>query len=168
LKNVRASEVFNAMNLVLEGENTPARWELKMNGHRPTAVLRYLPDLLPRNPLMQATPAEPPKRMVYFVGDLLVDEKSGGMNMEQLVDTVSQVYQMSFGNGQKGRPNRLQFHKDAELLVFTGTKDEVDFIQSTLSAMRNKAQMQRRSKAQQRPDPKPAETVPNPESPAPK
>ena len=139
LKHVTASEVFNAMNLVLEGENTPVRWELKMNGNRPTAVLRYLPDLLPRNPLMQAN-LEPPKRMVYFVGDLLLDEPSGGMNMEQLFDTITQVYRMSFGN----RPNRLQFHKDAQLLVFTGAADEIDFIQSTLTAMRNKAQMQRR------------------------
>ena len=48
LKNVTASEVFNAMNIVFETENTPLRWELRMNGNRPAAVLYVLPDLLPR------------------------------------------------------------------------------------------------------------------------
>jgi len=44
LKNVRASEFFNAMNLLFETENRPFRWQLLMNGNRPTAVLRVLPE----------------------------------------------------------------------------------------------------------------------------
>jgi hypothetical protein len=158
LKNVSASEVFNAMNLVLEGENTPARWELKMNGNRPTAVLRYLPDLLPRNPVMQAR-EEPMRRSITFVGDLLGDEKAGGMSIEELVKTISEVYEMSFGkirnlqNGSRqnpiGKPDLLQFHKEAQLIIVNGTTDQIGFIQSTLSAIRSKVQqvqmqMQRR------------------------
>src|SRR5258706_14117289 len=75
LKNVTASEAFNAMNLVFETENQPLRWELKMNGNRPTAVLRVLIDL------MAAYGDRPPERMIYFVGDLIGDEKTGGMTM---------------------------------------------------------------------------------------
>src|SRR5258706_1968478 len=77
LKNVTASEAFNAMNLVFETENQPLRWELKMNGNRPTAVLRVLIDL------MAAYGDRPPERMIYFVGDLISNEKTGGMTMEQ-------------------------------------------------------------------------------------
>ena len=34
LRNVTASEVFNAMNLLFENNHTPLRWELKLNGRR--------------------------------------------------------------------------------------------------------------------------------------
>jgi len=52
----------------------------------------------------------------YFVGDLLGDEKSGGLTMEQLVKTVSEVYEMSYG---PPRTPVLQFHKQAQLLILT-------------------------------------------------
>jgi len=135
LKNVTASEVFNAMNLVLEGENIPYRWELKLNGKRPTAMLRVLPQLLPAVAI--PPPPRPPTRMIYFVGDLIGDEKSGGMTMERLVTTVSEVYQMSYGQ-TKGV---LQFHKEAQLLIVTGATDQIQFVQNTLSALRQKAQL---------------------------
>jgi hypothetical protein len=138
LKNVTASEVFNAMNLVFEGENTPFRWELKMNGKRPTAVLRVLPQLLP--PVAVPPPPPPPARLVYFVGDLIDDEKMGGMTMERLVKTVSEIYEMSYGQSK----GALQFHKEAQLLVFTGTGDQIQFVQQTLSALRAKAQAMRK------------------------
>ncbi len=132
LKNVRASEVFHAMNLLFETENTPCRWELKMNGTRPIALLRVLPELLP---LAAPSPPPPPTiRMVYFVGDLIGDEKSGGMTIEQLVKTVSEVYQMSYGPSK----GVLQFHKEAQLLIVTGTSDQSNFVQQTLSALRGK------------------------------
>ena len=139
LKNVTASEVFNAMNLVFEGQNMPCRWELILNGKRPTAILRMLPGVSPA----AAQPA-PTTRLVYFVGDLIGDEKSGGMTMERLVKTVSEVYQMSYG-GAKGM---IQFHKDAQLLVVTGTADEVRFIQETLAAMRGKVRVDQSKAAQ--------------------
>jgi hypothetical protein len=141
LKNVRASEIFNAMNLVLEGENNPVRWELKMNGARPIALLRYLPDLLPQH--VKPPAPEPPKRMIYFVGDLLGDEKSGGMSIEQLVKTISEVYDMSYGKAQHGK--QLQFHKEAQLLIVNGTAEHITFVQDTLRALRQKAQMDRQA-----------------------
>ena len=145
LKNVRASEVFNAMNLVFEAEQTPYRWELKLNGNRPTAMLRVLPQFL-RIPTPEPSPP-PQLRMIYFVGDLIDDTKPGGMTMDQLVKTVSDVYKMSYGDSK----GVIQFHKDAQLLIVNGTGDQIEFIQQTLSALRDKA---RRSLSSQ---PKPAE-----------
>src|SRR5207244_717026 len=118
LKNVTASEVFHAMNLVFEAQNTPVRWELRMNGSRPAALLRVVRALVPPS----NTPPTPPKearRMVFFVGELLADDKSGGMTMDQLFKTVSEVFQMSY----KDAKGVLQYHKEAQLLVVTGTND---------------------------------------------
>jgi hypothetical protein len=150
LKNVTASEVFNAMNLLFETENTPLRWELKMNGKRPTALLRVLAQPSPKNPppVIDPTtglPMPPPetKRGVYFVGNLLGDEKSGGMTMEQLVQTLSEVHQMSFGS-----EGGLQFHKQAQLVIVTGTDAEIEFIGNTLTALKQKEELDAVRKAQ--------------------
>src|SRR5262245_3492194 len=124
---------FSASNFMFMASPAPVRWELKMNGNRPTAMLRVLPQLL-RIP--DPEPPPPPQtRMVYFVGDLVSGEKPGGMTMEQLVKTVSDVYKMSYGE-PKGV---VQFHKDAQLLIVTGTGDQIGFVQQTLSALREKA-----------------------------
>ena len=83
---------------------------------------------------VREAPPDPPKRMIYFVGDLIGDDKSGGMTMEQLVRTVSEVYQMSYGTSPPDISKHLQFHKEAQLLIFTGTIEQVNFIQATISA----------------------------------
>jgi hypothetical protein len=141
LRNVTASEVFNAMNLVFMTENRPVRWELRMNGNRPTVVLRVLPELMP--PALTKRGLPPTRRMVYFVGDLVDETRGGEWTMEKLVDTVSQVYQMSYGDSParaaKEMAHRLQFHKEAQLLVITGTEDQIEFIQQTLNALRAKS-----------------------------
>ena len=162
LKNVTASEVFNAMNLVFENDRTPLRWELKINGKRPTALLRVLAEPGPKNPppVIDPTtglPMPPPetKRGVYFVGNLLGDEKTGGMTMEQLVGTLSEVHQMSFGS-QGG----LQFHKQAQLVIVTGTDAEIEFIGNTLTALKQKEELDAVRNAQ----PKPAESKPKSEA----
>jgi len=148
LKNVTASEVFNAMNLVFENDRTPLRWELKINGKRPTALLRVLAE--PKNPplaiidpatglpVSAATPVLEPKRMVYFVGDLTGDAKSGGMTMEQIVKTVEEIWDMTYHE-----PGVVQFHKDAQLLIVSGTPDQIAFVQQTLGALRVKVQLDR-------------------------
>src|SRR5947209_780734 len=144
LKNVSVSEVFNAMNLFFESENNPLQWQLRMNGKRPVAILRVLPGLIPPvPPAMREPPREPEKRMVYFVGDLVGDEKTGSVPMEELVQRVSEVYQMSYGTSVRTGPHRLQFHKDAQLLILTGTPGQIEFIQETLAALRQKAEMER-------------------------
>jgi hypothetical protein len=153
LKNVTASEVFNAMNLVFENDRTPLRWELKLNGKRPTALLRVLAEPSPKYPPLaiidpttglpvQPAPSET-KRGVYFVGNLLGDEKSGGMTMEQLVQTLSEVRQIGFGP-----EGGLQFHKKAQLIIVTGTDDEITFIGNTLTALTQKKELDAARKAQ--------------------
>jgi len=134
LKNVTASEVFNAMNVVFEIENSPLRWELQMNGKRPIAVVRVTPAFVPAP---QLPLPEPPRRMIFFVGDLVGDEKSGGLPIEKLLATVEEIYQLSYGS----TGGVLRFHKDAQLLIITGTVDQIDFVQQTLVALREKAQL---------------------------
>jgi hypothetical protein len=71
---------------------------------------------------------------------LLGEEKPGGMGMtmQQLVKTVSEVYAMSYGPAT----GVVQFHKEAQLLIVTGTGDQIQFVQQTLSALREKARVQ--------------------------
>jgi len=134
LRNVSASEIFNAMNLMFEAENSPYRWELRMNGNRPVAILRVMPGLLPPQPPI---PTPPTSRSVQFVGDLLGDERgfSGGTAMEQLVRTVSDIYRKGMGDPE----GVIQFHKESQLLIVTGSPDQISFVQSTLAALREKA-----------------------------
>jgi hypothetical protein len=173
LKNVTATEVFNAMNMVFESENAPLRWELKMNGTRPLALLRVVPALFPQPAAAPpGAPSLPPvenKRMVFFVGDLVGDEKSGGMTMQQLFDTVCKVYDMGMGydpgNGSSPSRSDIKFHKEAQLLVVNSPADRIDFVQNTLAALRQKEQMTERTAAgsKTKPEaPKKAEAAPEP------
>lgn len=137
LKDVTASELFNAMNLIFENDKTPLQWELKVNGHRQLALLRVLVDPAPHD---APQPPPEPLRRIYFVGDLIGDEKNGGMTMDQIVKTITDVWQMAdTANG------RIQFHNEAQLLVVTGTPDEIQFVEQTLSALERKVELTRHS-----------------------
>jgi hypothetical protein len=127
LKNVTASELFNAMNLLFENDGTPLRWELKVNGNRQIVLLRLLTQPMPPAP---PPPAAAVERRVYFVGNLIGDEKSGGMSMEQIIKTVTDVWKMADASG-----GNIQFHKEAQLLVVSGTKSQIDFMEQTLKAL---------------------------------
>ena len=147
LNNVRASEIFNAMNLVFENDRTPLRWELKQpsdRAHRFTrwVQLRVLPEAAPQD-VPQTKPPEK-HRMVYFVGNLVGDEKSGGMTMEQLTKTILKIWPTELGNQPE---SILQFHQDAQLLVVNGTREQIDFVQQTLNALRQKWDFDRSQKA---------------------
>ena len=129
LRNVTASEVFGAMNLEFKDANVPFRWELTMNGRRPTALLRNVPTLL--------SPAPPQQRRVFFVGDL-ISGPFGSMTMPQIVQTTSDVWAKAYG--QSGV---IQFYDPAQLVIVTGTPDQIDFIEQTLVALRKKAELNR-------------------------
>lgn len=131
LRNVTASEIFNAMNLEWENENTPVRWQLVMNGSRPTAVLRVVPELLTHG--LPPPPAPEIKRMVFFVGNLLGSEKSGGMTLDQVVQTVETTYATVLNS----KPD-IHVSKDAQLLIISGTLDQVDFVKQILQALKEK------------------------------
>lgn len=143
LNNVRASDIFNAMNLVFENDRTPLRWELTQSvtpAHHVNrwVQLRVLPEASPAD-VPQAKPPET-HRMVYFVGNLLGDEKSGGMTMNQLVKTISNIWPLELGNQPE---SVFQIHEDAQLLIVNGTHDQLDFIQQTLQALKQKAEFGR-------------------------
>jgi hypothetical protein len=137
LKNVSASEIFNAMNLLFENNRTPLRWELKVNGHRQIALLRVLTEPNPQLPL-GATAGVEVKRRVYFVGNLIGDEKTGGMSMEQIIKTITDVWGMADASG-----GNIQFHKEAQLLVVIGTPGQIDFMEQTLKALEEKRDLRR-------------------------
>ena len=138
LKNVGAMDVFNAMNLMFENDQTPLRWELTSWG-RPLVQLRVLPTATPKpEPAPPPLPAET-QRQVIFVGNLLGDETSGGLTMAQIVKTISDIWPTDFGDVNKV----ISFHKEAQLLVLNGTRPQLDFIQQTLQALGRKADLAR-------------------------
>lgn len=135
LKDVNASELFSAMNLLFETDRTPLRWELKVVGNRQIALLRALQDI----PLNQAPePLNPPVRRIYFVGNLIGDEKTGGMSMEQVIKTITDVWRMTdTSNGN------IQFHEGAQLLIVSGTPEQIVYVEQTLQALKQKAESDR-------------------------
>lgn len=140
LKNVSATELFNAMNLALEAENTDARWELRMNGSRPLALLKvYHPAMsLPR-----AVPSEK-QREVYFVGDLLTK----GETMPQLYKTICSVYDMAYSSGINGTGHEdIKFHDAAQLIIVNAVPERVAFVFETLKALREKIIADRRAES---------------------
>ena len=138
LRDVRASEVFNAMNLVFDNDRTPVRWELKSNPHgRPLVQLRVLPQA--ESPATGSSKSTEIRRTVYFVGDLVGDEKSGGMTMDLIIKTITDLWPADFGKAE----GVIQFHKEAQLVVVNGTEEEISFVHQTLAALREKAEAAR-------------------------
>ena len=140
LKHVTASEIFNAMNLVFENDRKPVRWELKNSNCGLGAVrsiARVAQAAAAATASAGASPAKPPtERMVFFVGNLVGDEKSGGLTMDQITKTILDVWPADFGNAE----GVIQFHKEAQLLVVNGTAEEISFMHQTLAALKEKAE----------------------------
>jgi hypothetical protein len=129
-----------------------------MNGHRPTAVLRIAPIPSPEpagfvDPVtgLPRSANQPPveRPMVFFVGDLVGDPKTGGMTMDELVETVSDVCKFALAG------DHISSHKPTQLLIVRGTDADIAFVQSTLAALREKAHMdEERSMQKKTPEPK--------------
>ncbi len=145
LKNVSVIEVFQAMNMLFEIDHTPVRWELVMNGHRPAAVLHVLEaELHPPGPSSSLPPEARPQaasRSVVFVGDLLGEADAGGMNPESLCGILAQTASDAFG---ASGTRKIQFHKGAELLILSGTDEELHFMKDVLQALKEKSNHQRK------------------------
>jgi hypothetical protein len=133
LKNVTASEVFNAMNLLFETDRTPLRWELRVNGHRQVVLLRMLGE---RNPQYEEV------RRVYFIGDL-IGKDDGGMTVEQIINTLDEIWKMTDYRGSD-----IKYYKDAQLLIVFGNRSQVEYIEQTLVALRQKVNHDRTLKSQ--------------------
>lgn len=130
LKNVQAADVFHAMNLLFETEETPLgwkiHWKLILNGNRPTAVLEIL---------ARASVAPRPQSSVFYIGDLLTDATGIGFSPNKLIESIEQVQSET---SRDETPPRLAFHPDAGLLVLTGTIDQINLTEATLSALHQK------------------------------
>lgn len=140
LRNVTVSEIFNAMNLEFEAENTPVRWRLIVNGSRPMALLRVIPELVP--PASPPSPAAPQtKRMIFFVGDL-VERKNSPEDIIRIASEIGDVWRIG-----SVRPDRLEqnlnIYPPAQLIIVNGTPEQIELAQQTLAALRQKAALQR-------------------------
>lgn len=146
LKEVMASEVFNAMNLLFDADRIPVRWELLMNGDRPTAFLRPTPppqvDVPPR-------PLDQPRRSVFFVGEIVGNEGDGGLSWDQFNRTMEEVCRRVYRD-EPARP-RTEAHRDAALLIVTGSQEQIDFVRSTLEALKEKAKLEAVRQSQSKP-----------------
>lgn len=128
LKNVSIVEAFQAMNLQFELSSTPVRWALVMNGERPTAVLKILP---------QAKPPTAVKRTaVVYVGDLVAnrDTNSFATEISKIKDAIDvTVFQAGLGN------ITIMSYRDGELLIITGAEEQIALAREVLSALAQKA-----------------------------
>jgi GTP-dependent phosphoenolpyruvate carboxykinase len=70
---------------------------------------------------------------------LIGDEQSRGMTMQQIVKIISDVWAKAYGV----QPAAIQFYEPAQLVIVTGTPDQIDFIEQTLVALRKKAELNR-------------------------
>ena len=123
------------MNLTFENDKTPLQWELKVFGHRQIALLRVLLDPAPAD---APRPPEKLQQRIYFVGDLIGDERNGDMTMDQIIKTITDIWQMTDNTNGK-----IQFHNEAQLLVVTGTPGQIQFVDQTLSALHSRAEWTR-------------------------
>ena len=55
---------------------------------------------------------------------------------------------------------KIQFHKDAQLLVVSGSSSQIDFMGQTLDALRAKIELARRAQAKAKPEETKPERLP--------
>ncbi|HOX59091.1 MAG TPA: hypothetical protein P5205_11165 [Candidatus Paceibacterota bacterium] len=153
LKDARIVEVFQAMNMLFELEGAPARWELVMNGHRPVAVLRPLPIKAPpadpARSLVAGASARAVSRSVIFVGDLLGGTGVSAMKPDALCRTLVETATETLGPSDS---RKIQYHAGAELLVLSGTDEDLRFMKDVLEALKEKSDYQRRREPAPAPD----------------
>jgi hypothetical protein len=141
LKDVRAIEIFNAMNLYFETEGIPAHWTLTLNGSRPTAILG-----VEKN--QAATPlaeTEKTRYIVISVADILYASglalnKPFAHNLEAAVAAALDDVRKP-GRARVNTPGGpvVKVHAQAAILVFSGTWGETDIVRSALEALKRTA-----------------------------
>lgn len=143
LKDVRAIEVFNAMNSYFEVQKLPARWKLTLNGSRPTAILG-----MERLQAAATPPAETEKigQTVFSIPDILcasspASDKQTADNLEDTVAAALDDLQKP-GHAKVNAPGGpiIKVHAQAGILVFSGTWEETQLVRSTLQALKDTAQ----------------------------
>jgi hypothetical protein len=142
LKDVRAIEVFNAMNLYFEAQKLPARWKLTLNGSRPTAILAI------EKPKAIATPLAETEKMgntVFSIDEILsafsaAQDKPTTDNLVEAIAAVLDDVEKP-GHAKVNAPGGpvLKIHAQAGILVFSGTWEETELVRSTLAALKDTA-----------------------------
>jgi hypothetical protein len=145
LKDVRAIEVFNAMNLYFQAQKLEARWTLTLNGTRPTAILTVLP---PSKPPVAATPPPATEKIaptVFSIVEILSLNSEAGDKQptDSLADAIAAVLDdlQKPGRAKVNAPGgpTLKMHAQAGILVFSGTWEETELVRSTLAALKDAA-----------------------------
>ncbi len=143
LKDVRAIEVFYAMNLNFEVQKLPIRWKLALNGSRPIAILG-----MERLPAAAAPAAETEKigQTVFPIPDILcasspASDKQTADNLEDTVAAALDDLQKP-GHAKVNAPGGpiIKVHAKAGILVCSGTWAETELVRSTLQALKDTAQ----------------------------
>lgn len=145
LKDVRAIEVFNAMNLYFQAQKLEARWTLTLNGTRPTAILTVLP---PSKPPVAPTPPPATEKIaptVFSIVEILSLNSAAGDKQptDSLADAIAAVLDdlQKPGRAKVNAPGGpiLKMHAQAGILVFSGTWEETELVRSTLAALKDTA-----------------------------
>jgi hypothetical protein len=145
LKDVRAIEIFNAMNLYFQAQKIEARWTLMLNGARPTAILTVLP---PSKPPVAATPPAETEKIattVFSIVEILSLNSEAGDKQptDSLADAIAAVLD-DIKKPERPKVNApggpiIKMHTQAGILVFSGTWDETVLVRSTLAALKDAA-----------------------------
>ncbi len=140
LKDVRAIEIFNAMNFYFEAQLIPAHWKLAVNGNRPTAILT-----MTKNQPGSTAPVAPERKTTVFgISGPLYASGPGNYKqaaaslteaLEAVLDDISDKPRRGSNGEIREGPPVIKIHPEAAILVFTGTPEETELIRSTLGAL---------------------------------
>jgi hypothetical protein len=138
--------------MLFEIENWPCRWELVMNGHRPVAVLRppelEPPPAAPAGGTVEAR-AQSVGHMVAYVGNLLGTPDLGRMTPDALCETLEKTANQTFPGSST---IKVQFHRGAELVVLSGTDEELRVMNEVLLALKERVSDRRKGGAPGEPE----------------
>lgn len=144
------TEAFTAMNALFEAGRTPVRWELFMNGTRPTALLYCESDFPSQTPEIYI-------RTAIYVGDLVGDGL--GKDMKELADSIELIVSRSgtmkwnieaHARGEGGvaenpavsRGFNMACHEASKLLIVRGTQDEIQFVRQVVEELRKRKSLE--------------------------
>jgi len=91
-------------------------------------------------------PAQPVGHLVAYVGNLLLlgVPDPGRMTPDELCETLEQTAKQTFPNSSS---IKVQFHRGAELVVLSGTEEELRVMNDVLLALKEKAKDRRQGGA---------------------
>ena len=142
LKDVRAIEIFNALNLYFDVQEIPAHWRLTLNGTRPTAILLIDKPKVPATPPVETEKIAP---TVFSIVEILSMNSEAGdkQPLDSLADAIAAVLDdmKKPGRAKVNTPGGpiLKMHAQAGILFFSGTWEDTELVRSTLAALKDAA-----------------------------